>query len=174
MRRGRTSRFRARAGALSRWAAAGLALAMPIGVLPGPGLRASDAPSTPTILVGPAPLTPYTSGGCYQPRLYGCYRATGRADPGVRVVLTVTDETGSGLAAAVSTFAAEADDPGAGIRRGDWAAATNVTNLGTHGPAESTLLFSAVALDAEGRAPASRAFLLAVARPSASTPLGTI
>lgn len=107
------------------------------------------SPAAPELAVDPAPLTPYTSGGCYQ-NVYACYRAHGRAQPGAKVTLTISDRTGSGYQITAKTFAAERDDPGQGIVAGDWFLSPTVTDLGEHGTDPSVLVFSAAVEDASG------------------------
>lgn len=129
---------------LKRWSALLIALvfAAPLpGTVPA---RAAVAP--PTIVVAPGTLTPYHSGGCWNPGRYPCYTVSGTAEPGAKVTVTVTDDPATGHAVTASTFAAEEADPGAGVRPGDWRlVAPSVTDLGGHGTAPSTLVFSAVA-----------------------------
>lgn len=124
-------------------------LALTIALVTGVQGRAQAGPTTPTLTVSLDPLTPYSSGGCYRPE-YPCYRAFGKADPGAKVVITVTDDVNSGLSIAAATFAAAADDPGAGIEAGEYSASPNVTDLGLHGTEPSRLTFTVVAQDTAG------------------------
>lgn len=117
--------------------------------MPGGPIHAAQ-PSAPTIAVTHDPLTPYHSGGCWNPDRYPCYRVHGTADPGALVEVTITDDPPTGHSVRLSVFAAEADDPGTGQVAGDWSASPNVTVLGGHGPEPSTLVFSAEAVDEDG------------------------
>ncbi len=156
------------------WATA-CALAVLV-ALPGP---ASAAAAKPTITVAPQTVTPYHSGGCWNPS-YPCYRVSGVADPGVKVIVTVTDESSSGFAVRVSTFAADFTDPWcpappdacSGFRAGDWAVAPNVTDLGSHDETSSNLVFTAVALDSAGNQsdPATITVTKTAATPRDTTP----
>lgn len=110
---------------------------------------AHAAPTTPTITVNTAVLTPYHSGGCWNPR-YPCYRVIGKADPGIEITVTVTDDPPAAHSVVVTTRAAKVTDPGSGVQAGDWAVAPNVTDLGTHGTEESALVFTATARDQFG------------------------
>lgn len=103
----------------------------------------AGASASPTIAVNPSPLTPFTSGGCYQPRMYECYRVSGTADPGTTVVLAVADDSTPARSLQFVTRSAERSDPGAGIVAGDWALSPNVTDLGSHGLQASMLTFTA-------------------------------
>lgn len=129
-------------------------LALTIALVTGVQGRAQAGPTTPTIAVSLDPLTPYTSGGCYNPRRYPCYQVFGTADAGATIVITATSGASPGLSVTETTFAAAADDRGAGIQAGDWAASPNVTDLGLHGTEPSKLTFTVVAQDASGAASA--------------------
>jgi hypothetical protein len=131
--------------ARTRWARALLLSATVFGAL----ATHSRAFAAVTIGVRPAPLTPYTSGGCYTPR-YPCYEVYGTADPGARVIITVTDDVNPGFSVTASVFAAAVTDPGSGINAGDWSASPDVTDLGLHGLVPSTLTYSAVVTDGAG------------------------
>lgn len=128
---------------------------------------ATASPATPIVSVSPNELTPYTSGGCYHPRKYSCYKVFGTADPGAKVIITVTSEASPGLSVTATSFAAEVDDPGAGIKAGDWKASPNVTDLGAHSTEPSALTFTVVARDAAGN---SSAPAVATATKFATTP----
>ena len=108
-----------------------------------------ESPAVPTIEVSPAPLTPYTSGGCLD-RDGLCYRAFGRADPGIKVIVTVSDDFNPSFEITASTFALRSDDPGSQMSAGDWFVSPNVTDLGSHDEETSILTFTAVAEDSSG------------------------
>jgi len=117
------------------------------------GVAPAATPATPTIDVSLVPISPYTSGGCFD-RSKPCYRVRGTADPGIRVIVTVTDEV-SDQAVTEVIHAARVDDPGAKVAAGDWAASPNVTNLGTHGDDPSPLTFTATTEADDGNRSAS-------------------
>jgi hypothetical protein len=133
-----------------------LALALLCLALAAPGV-AIAAPATPTIAVAPAPLTPFSSSGCVAAPNTSCYRASGKADPGVKITLTVNAAGQPDKVVKGSTFSAEVTDPGSGTTAGDWVLSPNVTELGSHDGTTSTLVFTVVATDAGGvsSAPAS-------------------
>lgn len=135
------------------------------------GIASADSPTIPTIKeVTPTPLTPYTSGGCFE-RGLPCYKIRGSADPGIKLILTATDEVNPEFEISEIVHAARVDDPGAKIEAGDWVASPNVTDLGTHGEDPSLLTFTAVAENPDGNrsAPASITVEKAAATPGDST-----
>lgn len=147
----------------------GRAIAIVLAVLAGTSLTAAPAShATLAIEVSPDPITAYLSGGCEG--FGACYRAFGRATPGAAVTVSVTDGLGGEVTATAT--AANADDPGAGIRAGDWAVSPSVTELGSHGPDPSPITFTAVSTDPAGKTagPVSATVRKASATPGDATP----